>query len=69
MPEGYTSEKFIRVYDDKHGFYTQIGPDGDGLDLAEMLYIEEDKKVSFVLDKRHMVETAKAILELYGNEE
>jgi hypothetical protein len=38
-------EKIARVYDDDHGHYWQVGPDGDGLDLVELRSVGSDGKV------------------------
>jgi len=65
----YTTEKFIRVYDDKIGSYIEVGPDGDGLDLVDISYNEDNRKISFITNQEHAVEMAKAILELYGDKE
>jgi hypothetical protein len=40
--EKFTSETYVRIYDDKHGSFWQAGPDRDGLDLCELSYHDGD---------------------------
>lgn len=42
MPEGYTTEMNIRVYDDSTGNYVEIAPDADALGLIELRLVEDD---------------------------
>lgn len=44
-----TTETLVRVYDDAHGWYVQIGPDRDGLGLCEISYHEGDDVRSIVI--------------------
>ncbi len=39
----YSLEQLFEVWDDKHGDKIEIGADRDGLNLAEMRYVQEGK--------------------------
>ena len=70
MSDRYTSERVIKVWDDKRGDHIYIGPDGDGLDLVELRSVQPDgfieTSISFPVPMALLV--AKAILELYAKE-
>lgn len=36
----YTSETFVRVYDNRHGTYYEVSPDADGLGLITLSCVE-----------------------------
>lgn len=61
-----STEHTIRVYDDDHGFFVQIGPDRDGLDLCEIAYFEDAKteRRNINLSWAHARAVAEAILKL-----
>lgn len=44
-----TTETLVRVYDDDHGWFVQVGPDADGLGLCEIRYEEEGRKTSIII--------------------
>lgn len=41
--ETFSTETFIKVFHNKNGYYVQVGPDRDGLELCEIIYYEGDK--------------------------
>ena len=41
----HTLEHLYRVYNDDHGHYIEIGPDGDGIDLIEIRSCNKDGKI------------------------
>jgi hypothetical protein len=57
-------ERSIRVYDDDKGWYVQVGPDPDGLDLCRILYSETHQQREVIIPWPHAQELAKAITEL-----
>ena len=65
----YTVDHVIKVWDDQNGTHVYVGPDGDGLELAELRYVDEDGKIGdrIALPKEMMVEVARAVLALYGD--
>lgn len=40
MAEAFSIETSVRVYDNKHGTYYEIGPDADSLGLITLRYCE-----------------------------
>lgn len=40
MAEKYSLETTVRVYDNKHGTYYEIGPDADALGMITLKYCE-----------------------------
>ena len=58
----YTVDHVIKVWDDESGDHVYVGPDGDGLELAELRLVTSDGKIDarFSLPKEMMVEVARA---------
>jgi hypothetical protein len=65
----YTIERVMNVWDDESGDHVYVGPDADGLDLAELRYVDSTGKIAnrITLPREMMVEVAQAILALYGD--
>lgn len=43
MSERISTEYRARVYNDEHGYYAEVAPDGDGLGLCQLTYSDGDK--------------------------
>lgn len=64
----YSLETLYRVYDDKTGFYWEVRPDADGLDLVEIAYYEEDRVFKDIIIPPAAARlVAEAILKLADN--
>lgn len=66
MTQGYSVEHNINVYDESTGDHIYIGPDGDGLDLLDLRYVDANGKIlirlSFPKEQARLV--AQAMLDL-----
>jgi hypothetical protein len=43
MSKGYSTETFMRVYDNDHGYFYEIRPDADGFDCVAIFYSDGGK--------------------------
>lgn len=63
-----STERSIRIYDDDHGWFVRVGPDGDSLGMCQISYHEDEKDTrlerSLSLPWEHAEALAKAILDL-----
>jgi hypothetical protein len=57
-------EHHARVYDDDHGWHVEVGPDGDGLDLCRIAYIEDGAPREIIIPWPHAEAVANAIFDL-----
>jgi hypothetical protein len=66
--DSYTVERVFKVWDNKQGDHVYVGPDADGLDLAELRYVDSTGKIAhrICLPPAMMVKVAESILALYG---
>lgn len=67
MSERISYERIIKVFDDNRGWFVQVGPDGDGLELCSIAYHEgdsHDRSREIVIPWAHAAAVARAILEL-----
>lgn len=67
MAENLSTEYQARIYDNNHGYFVEVKPDSDGLNLCEIRYDEGNKEArdSSIIISWDMAEAmAKAILEL-----
>ena len=64
----FTVEDVIKVWDDETGEHIYIGPDGDGLELVELRYVEADGKCHqrMTFQKEQALLVADAIRKLYA---
>ena len=68
----YSSETFVKVFNDKSGDCVRVGPDADGLDLVEIRAIEGHMKPQdqprVIMPVAQAVLVARAILKLYATD-
>lgn len=65
MKEPHISvEHSARVYDDDHGWHVEVGPDGDGLGLCRIAYVEGDSEHTIIIPWPHAEAVANAIFDL-----
>lgn len=66
----FTVEKVMKIWDDKVGEYLQIGPDGDGLGLLDLQYVDVTGKINsrIVLPREMLLVVARVILDNYSEE-
>jgi hypothetical protein len=62
----YSTETFVKVFDDDNGFHILIGPDRDGLECCEIRYVDaaDKNQPSIVMDWPMAVMVAQAVLAL-----
>ncbi len=69
----YSTETFVRIYDDRNGSFVEIGPDRDGLDLVEICQKDSPREkcdIRFVtMGSEQAILMAQAVLRLYGPKE
>ena len=69
MSTEFSSEKCIKVWNDGTGERIEVGPDSDGLDLAQVRCYTDDGNIGpeIVMQPKQAVMVAQAILELFGD--
>lgn len=65
--EVWTSERSIKIWNDKTGYNIYVGPDSDGLDLVEITTKDASGRVeaTAIIDRTAALAIADAIIELY----
>lgn len=72
MTERLTTEYRARVYNDEHGYYAEVAPDGDGLGLCQLTYSDgnaDAKPISFCITWAMAESLAEAIIEVSRHNE
>lgn len=66
----YTTDTVKQIWNDDTGEHIYVGPDGDGVDLVELRYVDDGGTICsrFTMTPEQAVATAKAILELYSGQ-
>lgn len=58
-------ERSIKIYDDDHGWYVEVGADADGLGLCRIAYVEDgDRTREMTIPWHHASALSSALREL-----